>query len=123
MSKKIRITVGIIAALIVAAVIAFFALTTKAERRFGVAFPESATTDVIGAVYHVRSDLIINIPEDYIRKLSESSPTYDEVVEELGEPSGKYGFGLCRAYWRIGERKYAEYVFMGDAPYLEIREY
>lgn len=56
-------------------------------------------------------------------ELSKSCPAYDEVVEKLGEPSGKYGFGLCRAYWRIGERKYAEYVFMGDAPFLEIREY
>ena len=56
-------------------------------------------------------------------ELSESCPDYDAVVEKLGEPGGKYGFGLCRAYWRIGERKYAEYVFMGDAPFLEIREY
>ena len=85
--------------------------------------PKSPTTDVIGTVYDVRSDFIINMPEDYILELSKSAPAYDEVVEELGEPSGKYGFGLCRAYWRIGERKYAEYVFMGDAPFLEIREY
>ena len=123
MSKKIKITAGIISALIMSAVIAFFALTTKAERRFGMTVPKSATTDVIGAVYDVRSDFIINMPEDYILELSKSAPAYDEVVEELGEPSGKYGFGLCRSYWRIGERKYAEYVFMGDAPFLEIREY
>ncbi|MBQ8966304.1 hypothetical protein [Ruminococcus sp.] len=123
MSKKIKITAGIISALIILAVIAFFALTTKAERRFGMTVPKSPTTDVIGTVYDVRSDFIINMPEDYILDLSKSAPTYDEVVEELGEPSGKYGFGICRAYWRIGERKYAEYVFMGDAPFLEIREY
>ena len=123
MSKKIKITAGIISALIILAVIAFFALTTKAERRFGMTVPKSPTTDVIGTVYDVRSDFIINMPEDYILDLSKSAPTYEEVVEELGEPSGKYGFGICRAYWRIGERKYAEYVFMGDAPFLEIREY
>ena len=74
-------------------------------------------------VYDVRSDFIINMPENYILELSKSCPAYDEVVEKLGEPSGKYGFGLCRAYWRIGESKYAEYVFIGDAPFLEIREY
>lgn len=123
MSKRMKITSCVITAPVIAAVIAFFALTTKAERRFGVTFPKSSTADVIGVVYDVRSDLIINIPEDHIRELGKSCHTYDEVVEKLGEPSGKYGFGICRAYWRIGERKYAEYVFMGDAPFLEIREY
>ena len=123
MSKRMKITGCVILALVIAAVIAFFALTTKAERRFGVTFPKSSTADVIGVVYDVRSDLIINIPEDYILELAESAPTYEEVVDKLGEPGGQYGFGICRAYWRIGERKYAEYVFMGDAPFLEIREY
>ena len=123
MSKRMKITGCVILAPVIAAVIAFFALTTKAERRFGVTFPKSSTRDVIGVVYDVRSDLIINIPEDYILELAESAPTYEEVVDKLGEPCGQYGFGICRAYWRIGERKYAEYVFMGDAPFLEIREY
>ena len=123
MSRRTKITGAVILILLTAAVIAFFALTTKAERKFGVSIPESPTAEIIGVVYDVRSDLIINIPEDYIHELSESCPTYDEVVEKLGKPNGKYGFGLCRAYWRIGERKYAEYVFMGNAPFLEIREY
>lgn len=123
MSGKKKIAGAVILVIITAAVIAFFSLTTKAERRFGISIPDTPSTDVIGFVYDVRSDLIINIPDDYINELSESFPTYDEVVEKLGEPSGKYGFGICRAYWRIGERKYAEYIFMGDAPYLQIREY
>lgn len=123
MSRKKKIAGALILVIITAAVIAFFSLTTKAERRFGISIPDTPSTDVIGFVYDVRSDLIINIPDDYINELSESFPTYDEVVEKLGEPRGKYGFGICRAYWRIGERKYAEYVFMGDAPYLQIREY
>lgn len=119
-----KITGAVILILLTAAVIAFFALTTKAERKFGVKIPKSSSLEVIGGFTFVtRNDLIINIPEDYIRKLSESCPTYDEVVEKLGEPGIQIGSGICRACWRIGERKYAEYVFMGDAPYMEIREY
>ena len=103
MSRKIKITGAVILILLTAAVIAFFALTTKAERKFGVRIPKSSSQEVIGGFTFVtRNDLIINIPENYIRELSESCPTYDEVV---------------------GERKYAEYVFMGDMPYLQIREY
>ena len=116
MSKRMKITCAVILILLTAAVTALVAFTTKAERKFGVSIPKTSTTDVIGMVYDVRSDLIINIPDDYINELSESAPSYDEVVEKLGKPSGQYGFGICRAYWRIGERKYAEYVFMGDAP-------
>ena len=123
MKMKLLITAGSLLMICTAAAAVFLAVTTKAERRFGITIPESATTDVIGMVYDVRSDFIINMPENYILELSKSCPAYDEVVEKPGEPSGKYGFGLCRAYWRIGERKYAEYVFMGDAPFLEIREY
>ncbi len=124
MSRKVKITGAVILILLTAAVIAFFALTTKAERKFGVRIPKSSSQEVIGGFTFVtRNDLIINIPEDYIRELSESCPTYDEVVEKLGEPGIQTGSGICRACWRIGERKYAEYVFMGDAPYLEIREY
>ncbi|SEK60739.1 hypothetical protein [Ruminococcus albus] len=123
MSKKRKITCAVILVLLTAAVIAFFALTTKAERKFGVSIPKESTHEVMGFVYDVRSDLIINIPEDYIRELSESRPTYEEVVEKLGEPSGNTGSGICRAYWRIGERKYAEYFFLGDASSLEIFEF
>lgn len=124
MSRKTKITGTVILILLTAAVIAFFVLTTKAERRFGVSIPKSSSYEVMGGFTFVKkNDLIINIPEDYIRELIESRPTYDEVVEKLGEPSVETGSGICRACWRIGERKYAEYVFMGDAPYLEIREY
>ncbi|MBO4867557.1 MAG: hypothetical protein J5582_13525 [Ruminococcus sp.] len=123
----IRNTLAVIGAitliLFICGIVYIFANTTKAERKFGVTIPKESTHEVMGFVYDVRSDLIINIPEDYIRELSESRPTYEEIVNKLGKPSGQYGFGICRAYWRIGERKYAEYVFMGDAPYLEIREY
>ena len=123
MSKKRKITCAVILVLLTAAVIAFFSLTTKAERKFGVTIPKKSTHEVMGFVYDVRSDLIINIPEDYIRELSESRPTYEEVVNKLGKPSGNTGSGICRAYWRIGERKYAEYSFLGDASSLEIFEF
>jgi hypothetical protein len=123
MSRKIKITGAVILILLTAAIIAFFSLTTKAERKFGVSIPKTPSREVMSTAFVTRNDLIINIPEDYIRELSESRPTYDEVVEELGEPNVTTGFGICRACWRIGERKYAEYVFMGDAPFFEIREY
>lgn len=33
--------------------------------------------------------------------------TYEDLVSEIGEPSGTVGSGIVRDYWRIGEDKYA----------------
>ena len=122
MSRKKVIAGTAVIVILTAAVIAFFSFTTKAERRFGVSIPKTSSADNLGLVYEVRSDLIINIPEDHIRELGKSCHTYEEVVEELGEPSGMFGSGIVRAYWRIGEKKYAEYRFLGETSALDIIE-
>ena len=58
--------------------------------------------------YNVRSDYIIEIPEEDIKGLVVGGNiTRDELVKKYGEPSGTIGFGIVRDYWRIGEDKYA----------------
>lgn len=59
--------------------------------------------------YNIRSDEIIDIPEEYFDKLADMS--YEEIVAEIGEPSGTVGSGIVRDYWRIGEDKYAVYWY------------
>ena len=67
------------------------------------------TTKVSGLfAYNIRSDYIIEIPEEYFYgKVVHGNISWDELVAEIGEPSGTIGSGFVRKYWRIGENKYA----------------
>lgn len=67
----------------------------------------SRTTKVDGLIaYNIASDDILDIPASYF---TEKAPdlTYEDLIGEIGEPSGIIGFGIVREYWRIGEKKYA----------------
>ena len=82
----------------------------------------STHTERVGGLipYNVRSDLIIDIPEEYFLDINDSDMTYDELVSEIGEPSGMVGSGIVRDYWRIDEDKYAVCIAMGSNLYFEI---
>lgn len=122
--KKLIIAGSALLVLVIAAVTVYFSMTTKAERKFGTHKAQSSTMEVIGGlVYNVRSDRIIDIPDEYILSLNKEAHTFDEIKEILGEPSGYYGSGIVRAYWRIGERRYAVCAFLGDVQPITIKEY
>ena len=65
--------------------------------------------------YDKYSDLIIDIPEEAFLNFNnrDHGVTYDDVVSEFGEPSGEWGNGIIRYYWRIGEDKYAVCSIIG----------
>lgn len=69
--------------------------------------------------YNIKFDLINEIPEDYFFNL-DSDMTYDELVSEIGEPSGTVGSGIVRWYWRIGEDKYVVCNMGMEHLYFEI---
>ncbi len=76
----------------------------------------SRTTKVGGLMaYDIVFDNILNIPASYF---TEKAPdlTYEDLIEEIGEPNGTIGFGIVREYWRIGEKKYA--VLMSGTNHL-----
>lgn len=77
------------------------------KNKFKTHVATTSTKRVGGLIaYNIRCDLINEIPEDYFLNL-DSDMTYDELISEIGEPSGTVGSGIVRWYWRIGEDKYA----------------
>lgn len=56
--------------------------------------------------YNVDSDIILEVPEEYFLTLDPAT-SYDEVVSQIGKPSGTIGSGFVRDYWRIGKNTYA----------------
>lgn len=124
MRRKLIIAGSAVMVLAVAAVVVFFSMTTRAERKFGTHKAQASSMEVIGGfVYNVRSDRIIDIPDEYILSINKEAHTFDEIKEILGEPSGYFGSGIVRAYWRIGERRFAVCAFLGDVQCLTIEEY
>lgn len=81
----------------------------------------ATTTKRVGGLipYNIKSDLINEIPEDYFFNL-DSDMTYDELVSEIGEPSGTVGSGIVRWYWRIEEDKYVVCNMGMEHLYFEI---
>lgn len=68
----------------------------------------STPTETVGRLIpNIRSDLIIDVPEEYFLDFNNNDMTYEDLVSEIGEPSGTVGSGIVRDYWRIGEDKYA----------------
>lgn len=82
---------------------------------------DTCTQRVGGLIpYNIRSDDILEIPEEYFTSLDKNM-TYDELVAEIGEPSGTVGSGIVRDYWRIGEDKYATVALLeSDCLIIEI---
>ncbi|MBO4493598.1 MAG: hypothetical protein J5724_04345 [Ruminococcus sp.] len=68
-------------------------------------FYPSQTKRVGGLIAFVDSDLIIRMSDDDFIDLAKGR-SYDELVSELGKPSGTFGSGIVSYYWRIGENKY-----------------
>lgn len=83
--------------------------------------PASTSTRRVGGLipYNIKSDLILEIPEDYFQNLN-STMTYDELISEIGEPSGVVGSGIVREYWRIDEDRYAVCEFFGNFLHFDI---
>lgn len=76
-------------------------------RQWGSRAAETRTTRVGGLIpYNVNSDDIHEIPEDFFLNIDKSM-TWNELISEIGEPSGLIGSGIVRCYWRIGEGTYA----------------
>lgn len=89
------------------------------QDKFGKHKAVARTKRVGGLIaYNIKSDLINEIPEEYFLNLDKDI-TYEELVSEIGEPSGTIGSGMVRYYWRIGENKYAVWEMSG---YFEIWE-
>ena len=65
--------------------------------------------------------MINEIPEEYFLTL-DSNMTYEDLILEIGEPSGTVGSGLVRDYWRIDEDKYAVCLPSADNLHFEIWE-
>lgn len=86
-------------------------------------YTASTPTQRVGGLipYNVKSDLIIEIPEEYFLNL-DSTMTYDKLISEIGEPSGTVGSGIARDYWRIGEDRYAVCTFFGNGLHFDIWE-
>ena len=90
--------------------------------KFGKHKANSTTTKVGGLIaYNIKSDLINEIPEEYFLTL-DSNMTYENLILEIGEPSGTVGSGLVRDYWRIDEDKYAVCLPSANNLHFEIWE-
>ena len=76
-------------------------------------FYPSQTKRVGGLIAFVDSDLIIRMSDDDFIDLAKGR-SYDELVSELGKPSGTVGSGIVRYYWRIGENKYGVVNYCGS---------
>lgn len=93
----------------------------KEENKFQTHIAFTHTQKVGGLIpYHVKSNCIIALSEEYFLNINDSDMTYDELVSEIGEPNGTVGSGIIRHYWRIGENKYAVCLNWGDTLYFEI---
>ena len=80
------------------------------ENKYETHTPSTPTVTVGGQYPYVKySDLIIDIPEESFLNFNKRnhSVTWNDVVSEFGEPSGNWGNGIVRDYWRIGEDRYA----------------
>ena len=107
--RKKAIVICIIVPVALAALILFFWFFPFKHGDYRTHRAFTPTTKVLGMItYNVRSDYIVEIPEEDLKGLVVGGNiTRDELGKKLGEPSGTIGFGIVRDYWRIGEDKYA----------------
>lgn len=117
MKNKNKIIILSVISVLVICVISIFVINkvnifkveqAEKENKYETHIASTHTERVGGLIpYNVKSDLIIDIPEEYFLDFNDSDMTYDELISEIGEPSGSVGSGIVRDYWRIGEDKYA----------------
>ena len=114
-NKNKVITLSVISVLAICVISVLFFIKTNIneeeqvvkENKYETHIASTPTTRIGGLItYNKSSDLIIDIPEEVFLDFNGSGMTYDELVSEIGEPSGYYGSGIVRSYWRIGEDKY-----------------
>ena len=87
-------------------IVSLFALNGKQETKYKRHFTFTGTTRVGGLIPYVQSNSIVDVSEEYLLSLNGSNMTYEDLVSELGEPSGTVGSGIIRYYWRIDKDKY-----------------
>lgn len=122
-NKKKIIILSIISALIICIISIFIIFVVSINKGYKYERHIALTrTDRVGGLiaYNINSDFIIDVPEEYFLNINDSDMTYDELVSEIGEPSGTIGSGIVRDYWRIGEDKYAVCVPFPDTLYFYI---
>lgn len=120
--KKIRAFVLAGITLVILAIVIIITITNKKYDSGEFKSHKAVTrTERVGGLiaYNIRSDDILEIPEEYFTSLDKNM-TYDELVAEIGEPSGTVGSGIVRDYWRIGENKYATVAVLGGCLLIEI---
>ena len=105
MKKRVIISGGV--SVFAICIVSLFALNGKQETKYKRHFTFTGTTRVGGLIPNVQSNSIVDVSEEYILSLHGYNMTYEELVSELGEPSGTVGSGIIRDYWRIGKDRYA----------------
>ena len=101
--KKTAILPSVVSVFIIC-IKSIFAVNGTQETKYKRHFTFTGTGRLIP---NVQSDSIIDVSEDYLLSLNGCDITYEELVSELGEPSGTVGSGIIRYYWRIDKDKYA----------------
>ena len=104
--KKTAILPSVVSGFIIC-IKSIFAVNGTQEMKYKRHFTFTGTGRVGGLIPNVQSDSIIDVSEDYLLSLNGCDITYEELVSELGEPSGTVGSGIIRYYWRIDKDKYA----------------
>jgi len=117
MQKEIVICV---CALLILISVYIISLKTDKKDKYETHKAVNSTERVGGLIpYNIKSDLIIEIPEEYFLNLDKNI-TYEQLVSEIGEPNGTVGSGIVRDYWRIDENKYAVCISWSDKMSCEI---
>ncbi len=102
-------------------VISITAIHSGQQNHYPTQFAFTRTENVGGLIpYNINSDWIVAVPEDYFLRVNNSNMTYEELVSDIGEPSGTVGSGIVRKYWRIGENQYAVCHIYDNNLYFEI---
>ena len=115
---KKKFIISSVVSVFIICIISIFAIHGKQETKYKRHFTFTGTTRVGGFIPNVQSNEIVDVPEEYVLSLYGSDITYEELVSELGEPSGTVGSGIVRDYWRIGKDKYAVCSNSISTPFL-----
>ena len=116
MKKRVIISSGL--SVFIICIVAIVAIYGNQGTKYKRHFTLSGTTRVGGLIPNVQSNSIVDVSEEYLLSLNGSNMTYEELVSELGEPSGTVGSGRMRDYWRIGKDKYAVCTNLTGTPFL-----
>ena len=115
---KKRVIISSVVSVFAICIVSLFALNGKQGTKYKRHFTFTGTTRVGGLIPNVQSNSIVDVSEEYLLSLNGSNMTYEELVSELGQPSGTVGSGRVRDYWRIGKQKYAVCTNLIGTPFL-----